>query len=825
MASTNLSTARVTSLKQKQRAALSVASFGVLVFALLTPRPSCADPQPLNGSPDIPIEGAQRFSPNNHWQPGEDELASNINGRQMLGLALAGGGTRASQIAIGVLEGLYRANVLKDVDVISSVSGGGYAAYWYYSQLLQEQYPADLFRDCVPSRYAPIAQTMAIPDCRADDPEHWGSCICPGGHNAGASRMAALHNYTNVLVSNTHGQLHAEDPFRHQNNLRGHIDLFTPEFSYERNGEDYRMIPAVAGMALTQFPISIPFDGITDVLFDWNTNFSVSKERYRAGIGRIYGQVPVDCGAELNRNGALGNVLNGNHLSCLTTRPLQDELAFVRSHPEGPSFYPPDPPVNYTTPEPISFECLREQYGKQAKQKTPGRLPYWLINATTPVLDCDRSVPWNLDCVGNQFFANNTYPPHRAGFEFSAFSWGSGEHLFRKAENANKGLSKQIDNHGLSLLDAVSASAAFFDPNEKSISLGGVVNFAQQVFGFKWGYYIANPNVDDGARVLHKLLPFPLYLTHRWRETRDSVDIHLVDGGQSDNLGVYPLIRRRVKNIIISDHGFDADGTMDDLCSLQKWLTDPGFAKVNHHRIWAIHFDDLPDLARVCEDVDQGISDGLRYNYLGWRHPVQLGCAVEIPESASKLLKELKSCKAIENLVEQDATDSRVLKLFLIKPAIDLDRLTEQLSDVAVAAASNDMPRTMGNPEILGFLKENRFRYEATETLLFPRHSTISLSLNSSPWLYGVYREVAANAVAHLSWCDHEQEMKVTDAGKECAAAASVVLAEQQKATATLRALDLRSLEPGVTQARKRAFNDVSGESKSSVSGPIERCP
>lgn len=794
--------------------------------------PTQADSSSRYDAKDGPIEAAQRFSPEYRWQPAEDEASTSANGRRpLLGLALAGGGTRASQIAIGVLEGLHRANVLAHVDVISSVSGGSYAAYWYYSQRLQGQNPDDLFRDCVPSRYAPIAKTMAIPECQADDKEHWGSCICPGGHSAVVSQMGSLaesSNFTNVLVSRQGDFVSIQDPFLHQNNLRGHIDLFSPEFSYSRTGEDWRIVPAVAGMAVTQFPISIPYDGITDVLFDWNTDSSVSKARYRAGIGRIYGQVPVDCASELDENKAFLRAvagerwMGGGTLPCLTTRPLKDELAFAHSHPEGPSLDSPDPAVNYPTLEPISFERLRKQYGEQASRQgrdtSVNRLPYWVLNATTPVVDCDKTIFWNLECIGNKLGASGTYPPYLAGFEFSAFSWGSGEHLFRKAVNAREDSLRQIDNHGLSLLDAVSASAAFFDPNEKSITIGGLANFGQQLLGFKWGYYIPNPNVSDDARTFHKLLPFPFYLMHRWRETRDSVDIHLLDGGQNDNLGVYPLIRRRVKNIIISDHAEDVSGTMDDLCNLKKWLKDPGFAKKNGDLIWVINFDDMPNLDEVCEYIEQGRRDGLRYNYLAWRHPVQRGCAVELQEVPS----ERKSCQDLAAMVAPGDHDSKALKLFLIKPAINLDRLSGQLREVAAAAAEQASQPREWNPEILGFLKENRCRYEPSGTLLFPRHGTIALTLNSSPWLYGAYREVAADAAVHLSWNDGR--LTALDAGEEVAAPVSDVLQAQKSATATLRALDLGSL---ATQRLQRGKVSATGSRGDELpeAYPTERCP
>ena len=54
------------------------------------------------------------------------------------GLALSGGGLRSAAFSIGAMKALYDLGLLDDIDVISSVSGGGYASYWLYSRYLPE---------------------------------------------------------------------------------------------------------------------------------------------------------------------------------------------------------------------------------------------------------------------------------------------------------------------------------------------------------------------------------------------------------------------------------------------------------------------------------------------------------------------------------------------------------------------------------------------------------------------------------------------------------------------------------------------------------------
>ena len=61
------------------------------------------------------------------------------------GLALSGGGFRSAAFSIGVLKALHQQKLLDQIDVISSVSGGGYASYWMYSKY--DGSPATRFGD------------------------------------------------------------------------------------------------------------------------------------------------------------------------------------------------------------------------------------------------------------------------------------------------------------------------------------------------------------------------------------------------------------------------------------------------------------------------------------------------------------------------------------------------------------------------------------------------------------------------------------------------------------------------------------------------------
>ena len=113
-----------------------------------------------------PLPGA--IESNSYFARGvEARIRGNNGSPPTVGLALAGGGTKAANFSIGVLQGLTETGVMERVDVISTVSGGGYGALWYFSRLLNPEgnpqtasvplssgfLASKFFQDCLPIKY------------------------------------------------------------------------------------------------------------------------------------------------------------------------------------------------------------------------------------------------------------------------------------------------------------------------------------------------------------------------------------------------------------------------------------------------------------------------------------------------------------------------------------------------------------------------------------------------------------------------------------------------------------------------------------------------
>lgn len=129
---------------------------------------------------------------------------------------------------------------------------------------------------------------------------------------------------------------------------------------------------------------------------------------------------------------------------------------------------------------------------------------------------------------------------------------------------------------GISLGSAVSTSGAAVSPNMGYHSAPAVTALLT-VFNARLGAWFGNPRESGWRR------PGPPFgLLYLLNEMFGRTDVHseyvyLSDGGHFDNTGVYELIRRRCRFIVVCDAGADSSFTLDDLGGLiRKVLIDFG---------------------------------------------------------------------------------------------------------------------------------------------------------------------------------------------------------------------------------------------------------
>lgn len=574
-----------------------------------------------------------------------------------IGVALSGGGTRAAANAMGVLAGLDDLGLLthvkpgnkKRVELISSVSGGGYAAYYLYSHLLHPaNIPVDqgeLFHDCV-TRFTstddrgPYALESLVKQVKP--------YMCSDG----------------TYALNASKQQHAWEgdgkrkQARHQALLRCHQDVLEPsECSFQVTSYDTLGTAANLVLMAGASVLTAPLHHFANSLFDSGMNLSPSRAAYVNGINLTYGGLIAPEFKPTFQVPDRVNTVTKATISC-------DREAGKKTSLANYSLFECDESTILPQPKPWSISTFAKslmskrgipentQNAINSKERNSVRNhPYWIIQAT--------SAP-TRGLLGWLRKGENQPDIRSNSFEFTATHFGSRRYGFLPGNPAK-----------LEVVDAVASAAAFLDSNQQA--LGGTIirpaiATALHLFNANWGIDIPNYNNSPLRRNLHRITPFPLnnidaigtaILESGPRENRlISTFIRLTDGGNTENLAAYAQIRRGVKNIIISDGAADADGSFGDLCRLKVALSEDSNDNNNN----ALHIY-IPGLERFNDLCSGNVGDAeVGYNMKDWQHdlPILLGCIQSV---------------AAESLEEQCSTTAAdagkvVSRIFLYKPSM-----------------------------------------------------------------------------------------------------------------------------------------------------------
>jgi len=178
-----------------------------------------------------------------------------------IGVSLSGGGVRSASFCIGALEGLNQSNILPYVDIISTVSGGGYAGYFYFSSLFYQDKMQDQ------SNYR-INQIF-------DD------CYPPFPSYLGMKRKSDKYGRSNCGSYSKR----SDNKYRFQYHIAQDSDiLFQCENSLLQKAE--------FGTKIIAHIPSIPIHHVANSVFDWGFNGSTLRKFYQNGLERTYGLVP-----------------------------------------------------------------------------------------------------------------------------------------------------------------------------------------------------------------------------------------------------------------------------------------------------------------------------------------------------------------------------------------------------------------------------------------------------------------------------------------------------------------------------------------------------
>jgi hypothetical protein len=182
---------------------------------------------------------------------------------------------------------------------------------------------------------------------------------------------------------------------------------------------------------------------------------------------------------------------------------------------------------------------------------------------------------------------------------------------------------------GISLGTAMAISGAAASPN-MGYNSSPALAFLLTLFNVRLGWWLGNPAAKSkriygsgGPRFAIR----PLLSEMFGKTTDDSPYVYLSDGGHFENLGLYEMVRRRCRLIVVSDAGCDPDFGYEDLGNaVRKIALDLGveitLAQLSslRRRPKAAHDKEVPDIGdnqpyyaigEIDYSVDGGSAKGL----------------------------------------------------------------------------------------------------------------------------------------------------------------------------------------------------------------------
>ncbi len=178
---------------------------------------------------------------------------------------------------------------------------------------------------------------------------------------------------------------------------------------------------------------------------------------------------------------------------------------------------------------------------------------------------------------------------------FTASPLHAGNFRLGYRDTAEYGLHRGQKDRALSLGTAVAISGAAASPNMGYHS-SPVVTFLLALFNVRLGWWLGNPGTA-GDRTFNtpgpRFAPRALFAEAFGLTDSEHPYIYLSDGGHFENLGLYEMILRRCRFIVVSDGGQDPDFAFEDLGNaLSKIRVDLGVP---------IRFGRIPLRARPAE--------------------------------------------------------------------------------------------------------------------------------------------------------------------------------------------------------------------------------
>jgi hypothetical protein len=509
------------------------------------------------------------------------------DGMDAVGLALSGGGIRSATFCLGVVQVLAERGLIKDVDYLSTVSGGGYVGSLITSTIGESEEYADIAKPYGPD--TPIVRHVrqnAKYLSAANLKQRW---LMVTGTLAGL-----LLNWTALLgivaaIAFLFSFFESENIVNLLTSLAGVFAIFTLisalVYGVSRKHVSFAkfadVLLASAAIATTIALLSLAVEyGYTWLVHSSSWHWSVSsviagtllsvptvvrflpifakkKSReilFKVALAVAGFVVPLALVLTFYFLRKLGSAASDSTLAYWN--PLHYVsgtwiLALLTTVSATFAIFPLN--INLTGPHKLYRDRLANTFvrlspGKSAlplsETNSRDRAPYHLINAAINLPNSNSPTLRDRRCDFFLFSKHWTGSPAVGYWETKA--WKS-------------------DRESIDLATAMAISGAAASPHMGLASMPSLASI-MTLLNIRLGYWVTRPGTRSGTPgfmcLLKEMVAFGMAENSRW--------LNLTDGGHIENMGVYELLRRRCKFIICVDGEADKESTFHGQLTLVR---------------------------------------------------------------------------------------------------------------------------------------------------------------------------------------------------------------------------------------------------------------
>src|SRR3984893_984087 len=175
---------------------------------------------------------------------------------------------------------------------------------------------------------------------------------------------------------------------------------------------------------------------------------------------------------------------------------------------------------------------------------------------------------------------------------------------YRRSQDYGRGSQKNIDadaKTGISLGTAVAISGAAASPNMGYMMTSPIARFLMTLFNVRLGFWLGNPGQRGGGdrptyeRDSPTQSVRPIVAEALGMINEESPYVYLSDGGHFENLGLYEMVLRRCRLIVVSDASTDPTYAFESLAMAIRQIRVDFGVPIDMHKM---SFGSVPDSKR-----------------------------------------------------------------------------------------------------------------------------------------------------------------------------------------------------------------------------------